>query len=103
VPDAAHEALRDVVRAREAAKKDELRARHRLNKFLLRHGRRPPMGVKAWSTPVFPSLFLTERALNRGPRAELQERPRWSCECGMPLVFKGNVRGAHFPSEVAPA
>src|SRR5271167_1113228 len=33
VPDAAHEALRDLVRAREAAKKDELRARHRLNKF----------------------------------------------------------------------
>jgi transposase len=49
VPDAAHEALRDLVRAREAAKKDELRARHRLNKFLLRHGRRPPMGVKPWT------------------------------------------------------
>lgn len=49
VPDAAHEALRDVVRAREAAKKDQLRARHRLNKFLLRHGRRPPMGVKPWT------------------------------------------------------
>ena len=41
VPDAAHEALRDLVRAREAAKKDQLRARHRLGKFLLRHGRRP--------------------------------------------------------------
>src|SRR6201993_2959997 len=49
VPDAAHEALRDLVRAREAAKKDELRARHRLNKFLLRQGRRPPMGVKLWT------------------------------------------------------
>lgn len=49
VPDAAHEALRDVVRAREAAKKDQLRARHRMNKFLLRHGRRPPMGVKPWT------------------------------------------------------
>jgi len=49
VPDAAHEALRDVVRAREAAKKDQLRARHRLNKFLLRHGRRPAIGVKAWT------------------------------------------------------
>jgi len=49
VPDAAHEALRDLVRAREAAKKDQLRARHRLGKFLLRHGRRPPTGVKAWT------------------------------------------------------
>ena len=38
VPDAAHEALRDLVRAREAAKKDQLRAKHRLGKFLLRHG-----------------------------------------------------------------
>ena len=28
VPDAEHEALRDLVRAREAAKKDQLRARH---------------------------------------------------------------------------
>lgn len=49
VPDAAHEALRDLVRAREAAKKDQLRARHRLSKFLLRHGRRPPTETKAWT------------------------------------------------------
>jgi len=49
VPDAAHEALRDLVRAREAAKKDQLRARHRLSKFLLRQGRRPPAGVKPWT------------------------------------------------------
>jgi len=49
VPDAAHEALRDLVRAREAAKKDQLRARHRLGKFLLRHGRRPPTGMTAWT------------------------------------------------------
>jgi len=49
VPDAAHEALRDLVRAREAAKKDQLRARHRLGKFLLRQGRRPPMAMKAWT------------------------------------------------------
>jgi transposase len=49
VPDAAHEALRDLVRAREAAKKDQLRARHRLGKFLLRHGRRPPTAMQAWT------------------------------------------------------
>src|SRR5688572_28632647 len=49
VPDAAHEALRDLVRAREAAKKDQLRARHRLGKFLLRHGRRPATTMKAWT------------------------------------------------------
>jgi transposase len=49
VPDAAHEALRDLVRAREAAKKDQLRARHRLGKFLLRHGRRPSPPMAAWT------------------------------------------------------
>lgn len=49
VPDAAHEALRDLVRAREAAKKDQLRARHRLGKFLLRQGRRPLTTIKAWT------------------------------------------------------
>ncbi len=50
VPDAAHEALRDLVRARGAAIKDQLRARHRLSKFLLRHGKRPPQKMKAWLT-----------------------------------------------------
>ncbi len=49
VPDAAHEALRDLVRAREAAKKDQLRARHRLGKFLLRHGRRPAPATTPWT------------------------------------------------------
>src|SRR5512135_1929224 len=49
VPDAQHEALRDLVRAREAAKKDQLRARHRLGKFLLRQGRRAPERLKAWT------------------------------------------------------
>jgi transposase len=46
VPDAAHEALRDLVRAREDARQDQVRARHRLGKFLLRHGCRPPQEVK---------------------------------------------------------
>lgn len=49
VPDKDHEALRDLVRAREAATKDQLRARHRLGKFLLRHGVRRPASTKAWT------------------------------------------------------
>jgi transposase len=49
VPDAAHEALRDLVRAREDAKQDQLRARHRLGKFLLRHGKRPEGSMKTWT------------------------------------------------------
>jgi transposase len=51
VPDAAHEALRDLVRARGAAKKDESRAKHRLVKLLLRHGLRHPTGCRAWTHP----------------------------------------------------
>jgi len=50
VPDAEHEALRDLVRAREVAKKDQLRARHRLGKFLLRRGLRAAAGVKSWTS-----------------------------------------------------
>jgi transposase len=49
VPDAAHEALRDLVRTREVSKKDQLRARHRLGKFLLRRGLRAAAGVKNWT------------------------------------------------------
>lgn len=49
VPDEAGEALRDLVRARDDAKADQLRARHRLSKFLLRRGHQPPPGVRAWS------------------------------------------------------
>ena len=51
VPDAGSEALRDLVRAREAAKQDQMRARHRLSKFLLRSGQRPPSGVRPWTLP----------------------------------------------------
>jgi transposase len=48
VPDAAHEALRDLVRARLVAKQDQVRAKVRLKLFLLRHGIRPPAGITAW-------------------------------------------------------
>lgn len=49
VPTEEDEALRDLVRAREDAKEDELRAKHRLIKFLLRHEINAPIGVKRWT------------------------------------------------------
>jgi transposase len=49
VPDEAHEALRNLVRARADAKADQLRAKHRLSKLLLRQGCWPPMGVRNWT------------------------------------------------------
>jgi len=49
VPGEEDETLRDLVRAREDAKVDQLRARHRLSKFLLRHDLHPPTALPAWS------------------------------------------------------
>lgn len=49
IPGFDHEALRDLLRAREAAIKDQTRARHRLQKFLLRHGRLTPEGMTTWT------------------------------------------------------
>jgi transposase len=48
VPDDEEEALRDLVRAREAVRVDVMRCRHRLSKLLLRHGIRFDDG-KAWT------------------------------------------------------
>jgi transposase len=47
VPDPVEEAARDLVRARADARADLMRARHRLSKLLLRHGR--VYGASAWS------------------------------------------------------
>ena len=49
VPDEAHEALRNLVRARADAKADQLRAKHRLSKFLPRQGCWQPIGVRSLS------------------------------------------------------
>jgi transposase len=48
VPGAEEEALRDLVRARDAVRMDLMRARHRLSKLLLRHGHRFDDGP-AWT------------------------------------------------------
>lgn len=67
VPDKDHEALRDLVRAREAAKSDQLRARHRLHKFLLRHGRRAPSGITPWTQK---HLEWVKREVHFEPQAQ---------------------------------
>jgi transposase len=45
VPDAAHESLRDLVRAREGMKKDQRSARHRLSKLLMKRGIHKPQNL----------------------------------------------------------
>lgn len=47
VPSPEYEAARDLLRAREDARLDRMRDRHRLSKFCLRHGRRLP--GRSWS------------------------------------------------------
>src|SRR6202008_252775 len=49
VPDAKHEAIRDLVRAREAAGDDLRRKRQQLLSFLLRHGRIYTAGRDHWT------------------------------------------------------
>jgi transposase len=53
IPDKQHEAVRDLVRAREAAKKDQTRVRHRLSKFFLRQGHRKPEGTGSCGTAKY--------------------------------------------------
>lgn len=66
VPTEEDEALRDLVRLREDVKQDQLRARHRLSKFLLRHDIKPPQKMTKWKTPYqkwLNSLKFESRAL----------------------------------------
>jgi transposase len=49
VPSVGQEAARDLVRAREALRQDLMRARHRVSKLLLRHGRVYPKDRGTWT------------------------------------------------------
>jgi transposase len=49
VPSVGQEAARDLVRAREALRQDLMRARHRVSKLLLRHGRIYPQRASTWT------------------------------------------------------
>ena len=67
VPTEDDEALRDLVRAREDVKEDELRAKHRLTKFLLRNEIKPPQGTKKWTVKYWDWLnkLTFERSASR--------------------------------------
>lgn len=72
VPDAEHEALRDIVRARSAAKKDECRAKNRLKKFLLRYGLRGPANRQVWGCRWWEWLRSVQLE-HEGQRVTLQD------------------------------
>lgn len=67
VPTEDNEALRDLVRAREDVKEDELRAKHRLTKFLLRNEINPPQGTRKWTVKYWDWLdsLKFERSASR--------------------------------------
>jgi transposase len=71
VPDPADEAARDLVRAREDARADLMRARHRLSKLLLRHGLVYEAG-RAW-TQAHDAWLRRQRLTEPGARAAFDD------------------------------
>ena len=71
VPEPADEAARDLVRAREDARADLMRARHRLSKLLLRHGLVYESG-RAW-TGVHDAWLRRQRLEQPGARAAFDD------------------------------
>jgi hypothetical protein len=83
IPDEGSEALRDLVRAREAAKQNQMRARHGLSKFLLRSGQRPPTGVRCWTRSYligFAQVRFNQVAqeVTRQEIEHMRLRPSWT-------------------------
>jgi transposase len=84
IPTEQEEAARDLLRCREDIQIDLLRARHRLSKFLLRHGRRFTTTKTAWTTRhrqwlqdqhwPLPALAQTHRAYVRAVDEALARR-----------------------------
>jgi Transposase IS116/IS110/IS902 family len=111
VPDEAEEAVRDLLRCREAVRRDVLRWRHRLLKFLDRHGRLYVIGknwsqrhwrwIRAQSFELPPlqrtfeaTLFALEQALAHQAEREkeieaLAQRPPYAEPVGWLRCFRG--------------
>ena len=71
VPDPVDEAARDLVRAREDARADLMRARHRLSKLLLRHGLVYEKG-RAW-TGAHDAWLRVQQLQHPGARAAFED------------------------------
>jgi transposase len=80
VPSLAQESARDLVRAREAARSDLMRARHRLSKLLLRHGI-VYAGGKAW-TGAHDRWLLKQQFALPGTRAAFEDAYETVVLCG---------------------
>jgi transposase len=72
VPGVHQEALRDLVRAREAAMRAQKTAGQQLDKFLLRHGRRPDEKMTKW-TAKYLTWVRTQRFVESAQQVVLEE------------------------------
>ncbi len=102
VPSPQEEAVRDLCRARDDAVTDRTRARHRLSKFLLRHGQVWRGGNQwtlthdRWLRSIRlgePALQATFRHYPGGPRGP-RHRPALDRRRPRPVVLPGPVRRA---------
>jgi transposase len=88
VPDAAHEAMRDLIRARLAAVRAVRTARQQLSAFLLRHERTYRIGGKAWTRRIEdglpPRVLLSQR--NRSCWRKVLKRCAWVNNGGIVLT-----------------
>jgi transposase len=118
VPDATHEAIRDLIRARTDATTELMRARHQILAFLLRHGRKYDDGIhwtqkhrrwlagQTWEQPAHQIVFqdYMETVISAGERKErLLERireivPTWSMASLVDAL--GGLRGINFVTAV---
>jgi transposase len=73
VPTEEDEALRDLVRAREDAKEDQLRTKHRLTKLLLRYDIKPPKNMKRKWTKMYWEWLTGLKFKNRALQVAFQE------------------------------
>ena len=93
IPSPEQEAVRDLIRVREDARHDRMRARHRIGKFLLRHDRRMPgqgwtLGRRQWlgqqtfehgaQQVAFDDYLLTCDLVDRRIETLEQEIDRWA-------------------------
>jgi transposase len=96
IPTEQEEAVRDLLRCREDICTDLLRAKHRLSKFLLRHGRRCPDG-RAWSKRYWAWL-----AIQRWPLAAL-EQTFASYHGRLTRSWHGSVRSTRIGRPLSPS
>ncbi|QKY71565.1 IS110 family transposase [Lentibacillus sp. CBA3610] len=103
VPTEDDEALRDLVRAREDVKEDELRAKQRLIKFLLRKEIKTPQGTKRWTVKYWDWLDSLKNWNRSASRVAFQEYLQQVKECQQRLkVLEQEIKeqaneGVHAP------